>query len=113
MKAAILYPSLSQIRKIQNVFASDEPGGRVGQGITRSLIYVEVLRVIDVVQTSGVVYPASRRRLSHRSHNEQFSALITASRRSDQIKRNLYRKRLDPGSASLSQAARWDQRMTP
>ena len=37
-------------------------------GITRSLIYVEVLRVIDVVQTSGVVYPASRRRLSHRSH---------------------------------------------
>ena len=82
-------------------------------GITRSLIYVEVRRVIDVVQTSGVVYPASRRRLSHRSHNEQFSALITASRRSDRIKRNLYRKRLDPGSASLSQAARWDQRMTP
>ena len=50
-------------------------------GITSSLIYVEVLRVIDVVQTSGVVYPASGRRLSHRSHNEHFSALITASRR--------------------------------
>jgi hypothetical protein len=31
MNAAILYPSLSQIRKIQNVFASDEPGGLVGQ----------------------------------------------------------------------------------
>ena len=87
--------------------------GMVFLGITRSLIYVEVLRVTDIVQTSGVVYPASRRRLSHRSHNEQFSALTTASRRSDRIKRNLYRKRLDPGSASLSQAARWDQRMTP
>ncbi len=42
--------------------------GMVFLGRTRSLIYVELLRVIDVVQTSGVVDPASRHRLSHRSH---------------------------------------------
>ncbi len=67
--------------------------GMVFPGITRSLIYVEVLRVTDIVQTSGVVYPASRRRLSRGTciGNDSIQEL----------------------RPSLSHAARWDQRMTP
>jgi hypothetical protein len=82
-------------------------------GINHSLIYVEVLRVTDVVQLNGVVYPTSRLQFSHRSDNEQFFALITASRLSDGNQRNLNRQRLAPGTASVRQADRWDHRMTP
>ena len=77
--AAVLYPSTfpnSQDSKFSPVTSRVDGWARRGCGRDRvgvsrhncSLIYVEVLRVIDVVQTSGVVYPASRLRLSHRSH---------------------------------------------